>query len=129
MSKRFYFAASGAGFLAFSTVVAAANPSPGDIARGKVVFARCAACHATSATAPKKLGPHLQNLNGRKAGSVVGFKYSPAMVKSNIRWNDATLDRFLQKPSSVVPANTMAFVGLPNAADRKALLAYLKKPN
>ncbi len=129
MLKKLYGAAAVAGVLGLSTMVVAADPAPADVARGKVVYARCVACHATTASAPKKLGPHLQNLNGRKAGSVAGFKYSPAMTKSTVRWNDATLDRFVTKPSSVVPGTTMSFAGIANPADRKALLAYLKKPN
>jgi cytochrome c len=97
-------------------------------AKGKVLYLRCVACHAVSATAPRKVGPHLQGVFGREAGSIAGFNYSGAMKKSGLKWDDPNLDRWLKRPSSVVPGTSMVFAGLPNAEDRKALIAYLKKP-
>lgn len=111
-----------------SSSVAFAAPSAGEAAQGKRLFLRCVACHATTAKAPPKVGPHLQGIAGRKAAAVAGFNYSPAMKKSAVVWNDATLDKWLQRPQAVVPGTSMAFAGLANPADRKALIAYLKKP-
>ncbi len=75
------------------------------------------------------MGPHLQGVVGRKSLSVAKFNYSPAMKKANLTWTEATLDKWLQRPSSVVPGTSMVFAGLPNPDDRKALIAYLKKPS
>lgn len=105
-----------------------AAPAKDDAALGKRLFLRCTACHAVSSKAPGKVGPHLQGIVGRKAGSVAGFGYSPAMKGANLVWNEATLDKWLQRPQAVVPGTTMAFAGLTKPEERKALIAYLKKP-
>ena len=105
-----------------------AAPAGGDAVAGKRVFLRCMACHNVKAGAPNKVGPNLAGVVGRKAAKVAGFRYSGALVKSNITWNDATLDKWLTRPATVVPGTSMVFAGVPNAADRKAVIAYLKKP-
>ena len=51
------------------------------------------------------------------------------MRNANIRWDEATLDRWLQRPQAVVPGTTMAFAGIANPADRRALIAYMRRPN
>jgi cytochrome c len=101
----------------------------GDPAAGKKIFMRCVACHAVQPGAGAKMGPNLAGVVGRKSGSAAGFKYSAAMQKAKLTWNDATLDKWLTKPSAVVPGTSMAFPGLPNPADRANVIAYLKKPN
>lgn len=114
--------------LAAASTAALAAPAQNDAALGKRLFLRCTACHTVSSKAPGKIGPHLQGIVGRKSGSVAGFGYSPAMKGANIVWNEATLDKWLQRPQSVVPGTTMAFAGLTKPEERKALIAYLKKP-
>ncbi len=114
--------------LGTSTAVLAAPPPPSGAALGKRIFLRCAACHAVSATAPRKVGPHLEGVVGRNSAAVAGFTYSPAMLAAKLRWDEATLNRWLTRPAAVVPGTSMVFAGLPDAADRKAVIAYLKKP-
>lgn len=104
-----------------------AGVAAGDPAKGKAVFARCAICH-TVEPGRNKLGPSLANIIGQKPGQVPGFKFSPAMMNSKITWTAATLDQFLAKPNSFMPGNRMIFAGLPNAADRENVIAYLQKP-
>jgi len=117
-----------AGLLA-GMVTPALAASPKDQAlMGKRIFLRCAACHAVSAAAPRKVGPHLEGIVGRKSGAVEGFNYSPAMRAAALKWDVATLDRWLTRPAAVVPGTAMVFAGLPDAADRQAVIAYLKKP-
>jgi cytochrome c len=114
--------------LTIAVVALAATPAlaqAGDAAKGKTVFARCALCHDVK-PGPKKMGPNLVGLFGRTSGTVAGFTYSPAMQKAKIRWDAKTLDTFLTKPSGLVPGNRMAFAGVPQAADRANLIAYLK---
>lgn len=108
--------------------VAMAAPPKGDPVLGKKVFMRCIACHAVTPSAAAKMGPNLAGVVGRKAGAAPGFKYSAAMKKANLKWDDATLDKWLAKPSAVVPGTSMAFAGVPSADDRAAVIAYLKKP-
>ena len=112
--------------LALATITpVAALAQAGDAVKGKVVFARCALCHDVK-PGPKKMGPALNGLFGRTSGTIAGFTYSPAMQKAKIRWDAKTLDAFLAKPNAVVPGNRMAFAGVPQAADRANLIAYLK---
>lgn len=117
--------------LAAGAVVAA--PPAADAAAGKRIFLRCMACHAVTPGAPNKVGPNLSGVVGRKATMAKGFRYSAAMTKAaagpkGVKWDEATLDKWLTRPASVVPGTSMVFAGLPNAADRKAVIAYLKKP-
>jgi len=113
-----------AGALA-ATATIAAPPGPAATA-GAQVFARsCAMCHTVARGAPSKLGPNLAGVSGRKAGSVPGFRYSPAMSKSGITWKADTLDAFLAKPSAVVPGNRMGFAGIKDTAQRAAVVSYI----
>ena len=122
-------------FLALFATVAVGMPAQtgknltskkSQIALGQREFIRCASCHAIDGSTGGKIGPQLRGVIGRRAGSVAGYAYSPAMKASNIIWNEAKLDLWLTKPNAVVPGTSMAFAGLPKAADRKAVIAYLK---
>ncbi len=71
------------------------------------------------------MGPNLNKLFGRKAGSAPGFNYSPALKASGIVWDAKTLDQYLAAPTTKVPGTRMVMkVGDP--ARRAALIAYLK---
>jgi cytochrome c len=93
-----------------------------------MLFLRCASCHDISDTASPKIGPNLKGVVGRKAGSLPGYKYSPAMSSQTFVWDEATLDQWLTKPSDLVPGTAMAFGGVPNKADRDAIIGYLRDP-
>lgn len=101
-----------------------------DAAAGKRAFLKCAACHSIAKGAPGKIGPNLFGVVGRKAGTVPGFRYSAAMKAKGaaIKWDAPTLDKWLARPSAVIPGTSMAFGGVPNAAERASIIAYLKKP-
>ena len=103
----------------FAGVAAAAE---GNAARGERLYDRCAACHAL---AQDRVGPRHCGLLGRRAGSVPGFDYSPAMKKSGIVWTARSLDRFLAAPTKVVPGTTMTYAGVADAQERADLIAYL----
>ena len=98
----------------------------GDVARGEAHFKECAACHKLAAGA-NEVGPSLHGLFSRKAGELGDFRYSPAMKRSGVSWTAETLDKYLADPQAFIPANRMPYAGLPNAADRADLIAYLQK--
>jgi cytochrome c len=106
----------------FAAIVSSSAAS-GDAGRGEEIYGRCLACHAL---AFDRVGPRHCGLFGRRAGSVKGFAYSPAMKSSKIVWNEKTLDRFLANPPKAVPGTTMTYAGIPDARERADLIAYLK---
>jgi cytochrome c len=98
----------------------------GDAARGERKFEECAACHKIERS-EDSVGPDLHGVFGRKAGTLVDFRYSPALKRSGITWSPQTLDTFLADPQKAVPANRMPYAGLAEASDRADLIAYLQK--
>ncbi|MGK9233268.1 cytochrome c family protein [Inquilinus limosus] len=96
-----------------------------DAAKGKQVFAKCQACHSMDA-GTNKLGPSLHGVIGRTSGTIDGFKYSDAMKNAHLTWDEATLDKYLANPKTLVPGTKMVFPGLPKEEDRKDVIAYLK---
>ena len=98
----------------------------GDPARGEQRFVDCAACHAPQ-PGVANVGPSLQGVFGRKAGSLADFRYSPALKRSGITWTPETLDTFLADPQKTVPNNRMPYAGMPDATDRADLIAFLLK--
>lgn len=103
----------------------ASAASAQNAAKGKKVFNKCKACHSLKA-GKRKVGPDLADLIGRKAGTVKGYRYSKAMKKSGITWDEISLEKFLTKPRKFVKGTKMAFPGLRKKADRDNLIAFLK---
>ena len=101
--------------------LAAANPK-----RGQLLYMQCKACHDVEPGLPHKVGPNLNGVFGRTAGTAPGFKYTDAMAKSGIVWTAQTLDTFLKQPGAMIPGNGMAFPGVANDADRASLIVYLR---
>ncbi|MDR3497980.1 MAG: cytochrome c family protein [Parvibaculum sp.] len=94
----------------------------GDAARGKALYAQCRSCHMPQANS---VGPKHCGVVGRKAATVAGYTYSPAMRKSGLTWTPDTLDRFLTAPARTVPGNFMPFAGLSKPQERADIIAYL----
>ncbi len=99
----------------------------GDAVKGKRLFNRCKACHNLTATARPRIGPNLDSLFGRQAGSKDGFKYSKALQEAGFEWTEKNLDEWLAQPRTFLPGNKMAFAGLRKEQDRKDLMAYLRE--
>jgi len=90
---------------------------------GKTLFEkRCSGCHALDADHE---GPRLRGVFGRPAGQVKTFKYSEALQKANVTWDEADLEKWLTDTESVVPDNDMGF-RVPKQEERTAIIAYLK---
>jgi cytochrome c len=95
-----------------------------NVQRGQKLFEECAACHSTK-PGESGVGPSLAGALGKKAGENPDFRFSPAMKRSGITWNQSTLNDFIADPQKRVPDNRMPYAGLPDAAGRADLIAYL----
>jgi cytochrome c len=101
----------------------------GDPVKGENVFKKCKICHQVGEGAKNQVGPQLNGVIGRKAGSLPDFAYSPAMKEAGEKglvWNDETIGKYVENPKDFVPKNKMAFVGLKKEDERADVLAYLK---
>jgi len=99
------------------------------VENGEDVFKKCRACHDVGADAKNKVGPMLNGLFGRKAGTIEGFSYSEANRKageSGWIWTEDKMVSYLENPRETMPGNKMAFAGLRDEQDRRDLIAYLK---
>lgn len=108
--------------------LAQAAPPAADVKRGQALFrAKCASCHSVACN---RLGPKLEGIVGRKAGSIADFRgYSAALRASGIVWQDDTLDAFLRDGATLVPGNVMTgtFPAVIDAKERKALVDHMKR--
>ena len=96
---------------------------------GAEVFKKCRACHDVGPTAKNKVGPLLNGIVGRPAGTVEGYNYSEANKKAGANglvWAEDVLFKYLEAPLSFMPGTKMAFAGLKDPQDRQDLIAYLK---
>jgi cytochrome c2 len=96
--------------------------------QGAQLFGACRDCHQIGPGARSRVGPHLNGVIGRPAGSLEDFRYSPGMRAigaSGLVWTEANLDRYLRNPRVVVPRTSMAYAGLRDDAERAALIAYI----
>ena len=100
----------------------------GDVAAGKGVYKKCAACHFYNKE-KNRVGPHLVGILDRKAGVVEKFKYSKALKKmadEGLVWNKESLDKYLEAPRKFIKRGKMAFAGLKNPKDRANVIAFLE---
>jgi cytochrome c len=98
-----------------------------DIAAGETSFRKCQLCHDVGENAKNKLGPELDGLNGRKAGSAENFNYSEGLKSSGITWTEATFKEFIKDPRGKIPNTTMLFPGIKDDKELGDLWAYLEQ--
>ena len=114
--------------LAGIVLLAAAHAAgaAGDAKRGAQVFRACMACHSI-AEGEHLTGPSLAHVWNHKAGMVPGFqRYSDAMKRADVVWDEGTLDKWLANPEAFVPGTSMTFAGLKQQGDRLDVAAYLR---
>lgn len=94
-------------------------------AMGAQVFRRCVACHTIDKDGRNGIGPNLHAIVGAPVAGKAGFSYSGAMKAKGGVWDEAALDVYLEAPMKALPGTRMAFAGIIDPADRKALILYL----
>lgn len=103
----------------------AGSASAQDAAAGEKVFVVCKACHQVGDNAKNVVGPVLNGLFGRKAGTVDGYSYSAGNKNSGIVWDEATFTTYIKDPKAKVPGTKMAYAGLKDEQKIKDLIAFL----
>lgn len=108
-------------------LVATPALAAGDPAKGKIVFNQCKACHWLTDKPRPKIGPNLNGLFGRQAGTSPKFKtYSPALKAAKFKWDEGKIDDWLENPRTFLKGNRMVFAGVRDPKKRADLIAYLK---
>jgi cytochrome c len=121
-------------FLAVAALIAATtnfailqNAAAQDVEKGQRSFNKCLPCHAIGRGAENKVGPELNGLDGRRAGTTANFNYSDGNKNSGITWDEATFKDYIRSPQAKIPGTKMAFAGITNPQEIEDLWAYLKQ--
>jgi cytochrome c len=109
-------------------VLTSTTASPAqDAAAGEKVFAVCKACHQIGETAKNAVGPVLNGVIGRKAGTYPGYAYSDANKNSGLTWDEPTFREYIKDPRAKIPGTKMIYAGLKDEQKATDLLAFLKQ--
>ena len=125
MSKSFFYAA----FVVLAAFAGAAKAEqPADsVKKGAQAYRICAACHSMQPGAHLS-GPSLADLWGKKAATIGDYgRYTEALKKSGIVWDENTLNAWLADPQAMVPGTTMVFRGVEDDRTRVNLIAFLRQ--
>lgn len=112
------------------TPIASSAAEKGDPARGAKIYNKCKSCHRVGDGAANSVGPHLNEIFGRKAGTIEGYRYSKGMLREGadgLVWTPEKLHVYLENPKALVSKTRMNFRGLKNKQDRDDVLAYLRQ--
>src|SRR5215475_9755564 len=99
-------------FAVVFAIVGAGEARAQDATAGEKVFVVCKACHQIGENAKSTVGPVLNGIIGRKAGSVSGYSYSDANKDSGITWDEATFREYIKDPKAKIPGTKMVYAGL-----------------
>lgn len=112
-------------FVGLLTIVGAGNANAQDAAAGEKVFGVCKTCHQIGETAKNSVGPVLNGLIGRQAGTIPGYSYSAANKNSGLTWDEATFREYIKDPKAKVPGTKMVYAGLKDEQKTSDLIAFL----
>jgi cytochrome c len=98
-----------------------------DVAAGEQSFKKCLPCHSVGEGAKNKVGPLLNGLEGRHAGTIPEYSYSDANKNSGLTWDEATFKDYIKDPRAKIPNTKMIFPGIKNEKEAGDLWAYLRQ--
>lgn len=113
--------------VAAMSLAAAGAARAQDVGAGERSFAKCRACHQMGETAKNGIGPQLNGMFGRKAGTIPGYSYSQPNKDSGLTWDDTVFAEYIKDPKAKIPGTKMAFAGIKNDKEIADLTAYLKQ--
>ena len=114
-------------FITLLVVACSGEVRAQDAVAGEKVFAVCKACHQIGENAKNVVGPTLNGLIGRKAGSVPGYAYSIANKDSGTTWDESTFREYIKDPKAKIPGTKMIYAGLKDEQRTTDLIAFLKQ--
>src|SRR5665647_1609353 len=114
-------------FAAMLSVLSISGAQAQDAVAGEKNFGVCKACHQIGENAKNSVGPVLNGVIGRPAGTYAGYSYSAANKNSGLTWDDATFREYIKDPRAKVPGTKMIYAGLKDEQKVNDLLAYLKQ--
>jgi cytochrome c len=121
--------------LGCTSLVAGAALAEGDPAAGERAFRQCGACHTLDGQ--HRVGPTLQGIFGRQAGTAEGFRYSADIVEAGeagVVWDSETMFTYLEHPTEFLQEATgkaRIQTRMPNRYPdetlRRDIIAYLEQ--
>ncbi|MDO9560330.1 MAG: cytochrome c family protein [Bradyrhizobium sp.] len=114
-------------FVALLAIAGSGEARAQDAAAGEKVFGVCRACHQVGETAKNGVGPQLNGLFGRQAGTIPAYNYSAANKNSGLTWDEATFRDYIKDPKAKIPGTKMIYAGLKDEQRTNDLIAYLKQ--
>lgn len=134
--------------LAMGAVIAAAIFAPTsyataqDATKGAQIFKQCMTCHRIGDGAKNLIGPVLNNVIGRQAGTYEGFRYSPMMKaagENGLVWSEDLIFEYIADPTAflkkfltdkgkadLATGNALMTFKLADEQKRKDVIAYVK---
>lgn len=97
------------GLLLLASAAGAQAPEKSAGLDGETLYIACAGCHTRAPDAPHGVGPNLHDLDGRPAGSLADFAYSPALAEADLTWNRGTLTAWIVGGETMVPGTWMLY--------------------
>jgi cytochrome c len=114
-------------FAAFASLAATGASLAQDAEAGGRVFNQCRTCHQIGETAKNGVGPQLNGLFGRKAGSIADYNYSAAYKGLDKVWSPENFTVYIKDPRGVTPGTKMVYPGLKDETQIANLIAFLKQ--
>lgn len=85
----------------------------------------CGTCHTVELSAPPRQGPNLAGVYMRRAGTLVGYRYSAGFARTAFVWDDTHLDAWLSSPQPLIPGAVMLY-HQDDPATRHIIIEWLK---
>jgi cytochrome c len=97
-----------------------------DATKGEQIFKQCMLCHRVGPNAKSLIGPVLNDVIGRQAGTFEGFRYSPLMKaagENGLVWNEELIVQYIADPTTFLK-NYLTSAGKTDLATGNSLMTF-----